>query len=71
VSDIFQLYSTEKIMSLQDFQTFMDKEQRDMMENDERSVSKFMRDFLNDPAREVQEPFFTNNEVSQCKKVSS
>jgi hypothetical protein len=48
----------------------MDKEQQDSMENDERGVSKFMRDFLNDPTREVQEPFFTNNEVSYCKNMS-
>jgi phosphatidylinositol phospholipase C, gamma-1 len=57
-------------MSLQDFQTFMDKEQKDTMGNDERLVSKFMRDFLNDPTREVQEPFFTNNEVSYYKNMS-
>lgn len=69
VADIFQLYSTDKIMSLQDFQTFMDKEQQDTMGNDERLVSKFMRDFLNDPTREVQEPFFTNNEVILLHKI--
>lgn len=55
-------------MSLQDFQTFMDREQKDTMGNDERLVSKFMRDFLQDPTREVQEPYFTKNEVSYCKK---
>jgi len=55
-------------MSLQDFMYFMDKEQKDTMGNDERLVSKFMRDFLQDPTREVQEPNFSSCEVKAFLK---
>ncbi|XP_059470095.1 1-phosphatidylinositol 4,5-bisphosphate phosphodiesterase gamma-1 [Neocloeon triangulifer] len=61
-SDVFKKYSADQVMSLQDFQSFMDKEQKDAMGNDERLVSKFMRDYLQDPTRDVQEPYFTENE---------
>ncbi|CAB3376592.1 Hypothetical predicted protein [Cloeon dipterum] len=61
-AEIFLRYSTDKVMSLQDFQNFMDMEQKDTMGNDERLVSQFMRDYLQDPLRDVQEPYFTENE---------
>jgi hypothetical protein len=36
------------------------------MGNDEREVSRFMRDYLQDSQRNVQEPFFTTIEVWIC-----
>ncbi|KAF7987870.1 hypothetical protein HCN44_003733 [Aphidius gifuensis] len=58
------LYSSDNnIIKLQDFQKFLINEQNDMtIANDTQKVSKFMRDYLQDPQRDVQDPYFTLNE---------
>lgn len=40
----------------------MAKEQQDALGNDERIVSQFIRDYLQDPQRDIQEPYFTLQE---------
>lgn len=64
----FELFSgyceNGKTMSLQEFESFLVVEQEDPIGNDERAISQFMRDYLQDPQRNVQEPYFTVNEVS-------
>ncbi|PNF30464.1 1-phosphatidylinositol 4,5-bisphosphate phosphodiesterase gamma-1 [Cryptotermes secundus] len=58
--DVYTTYSENgKIITLQEFQSFLIQEQGDPMGNDEREVSRFMRDYLQDSQRNVQEPFFT------------
>lgn len=54
-----QYLSEERTVTLQDFQSFLINEQQDPLGNDERAVSKFMRDYLQDPSRDAQEPYFT------------
>lgn len=56
----FDHYSASKrVITLQEFQSFLVHEQQDPLGNDERVVSKFMRDYLQDPGRDAQEPYFT------------
>lgn len=58
--DKYYAYSENgRQVSLQEFQSFLVSEQKDEMANDERKVSVFIRDFLKDPQRDVQEPYFT------------
>ncbi|XP_069674413.1 1-phosphatidylinositol 4,5-bisphosphate phosphodiesterase gamma-1 isoform X2 [Periplaneta americana] len=58
--DNYATYSENgKIITLQEFQSFLIQEQRDALGNDEREVSRFMRDYLQDSQRNVQEPYFT------------
>ena len=65
--DVYTAYSENgKIITLQEFQSFLIQEQQDAMGNDEREVSRFMRDYLQDSQRNVQEPFFTTIEVWTC-----
>lgn len=63
IQDIFDkvsLYSlNKKTVSLQEFQSFLINEQKDDLATDEKKVSTFIRDFLKDPQRDVQEPYFT------------
>ena len=49
-------------MSLQQFQSFLINEQQDEMGNNELETSRFIRDYLQDPQRDVQEPYFTFSE---------
>ncbi|CAL1272763.1 unnamed protein product [Larinioides sclopetarius] len=46
-------------VTLQEFQKFLLEEQKDPDALDEHKVSQFMRDYLQDPMRDAQEPFFT------------
>ncbi|XP_064466965.1 1-phosphatidylinositol 4,5-bisphosphate phosphodiesterase gamma-1-like isoform X2 [Ornithodoros turicata] len=58
-SDYFKAYSADgSKVTLQAFQKFLAQEQKDPLCEDERGVSKFMRDYLQDPLRDAQEPFF-------------
>jgi hypothetical protein len=69
---VYTTYSENgKIITLQEFQSFLIQEQRDPMGNDEREVSRFMRDYLQDSQRNVQEPFFTTIEVQTCHYLSN
>ncbi|KAK0087269.1 hypothetical protein PV325_001367 [Microctonus aethiopoides] len=53
-------YSMGKtIFSLQDFQNFLINEQHDNLGDNRHEVSRFMIDYLQDPQRDVQEPYFT------------
>uniref|UniRef100_T1IHK2 1-phosphatidylinositol 4,5-bisphosphate phosphodiesterase gamma n=1 Tax=Strigamia maritima TaxID=126957 RepID=T1IHK2_STRMM len=59
----FETYSkTKSMVTVQEFQKFLIHEQKDLVGNDERMVSKFMREYLQDPIRDAQEPYFTMNE---------
>lgn len=49
-------------VSLQEFQCFLIDHQNDTLGNDEHKASAFIRDYLQDPQRDVQEPYFTKNE---------
>lgn len=49
-------------VSLKEFQRFLLNEQNDEKANDDQSISNFIRDFVQDTQREVQEPYFTINE---------
>lgn len=53
-------------ITLQEFQSFLVDQQQDPMGNDDREVSHFMRDYLQDSQRNVQEPSFTTIEVGTC-----
>jgi phosphatidylinositol phospholipase C gamma-1 len=62
--DVYTHYSeNHKFITVQEFQSFLIQEQQDPMGNDEREVSHFMRDYLQDAQRNVQEPYFTTIEV--------
>jgi len=62
--DVYASYSESgNMITLQEFQSFLIQEQQDAIANDEREVSRFMRDYLQDSQRNVQEPFFTTTEV--------
>lgn len=52
----------KKIVSLQEFHRFLVTEQHTSTGNDYQEVSKFVRDYLQDPQRDVQEPYFTVSE---------
>ncbi|KAJ9579947.1 hypothetical protein L9F63_004420, partial [Diploptera punctata] len=61
--DVYASYSENgNLITLQEFQSFLIQEQQDPLGNDEREVSRFMRDYLQDSQRNVQEPFFTTVE---------
>lgn len=49
---------------LQGFQAFLLNEQKDLTARDEKTVSNFIRDFVQDPQRDIAEPFLTISEVS-------
>lgn len=50
-------------VTLKEFQKFMLIEQADERANDLQYISNFIQDFVQDTQREVQEPFFTINEL--------
>ncbi|XP_066996227.2 1-phosphatidylinositol 4,5-bisphosphate phosphodiesterase gamma-1 [Anabrus simplex] len=61
--DVYEIYSeNHERITLQGFQSFLIQEQQDPMGNDEREVSCFMRDYLQDSQRNVLEPYFTTME---------
>lgn len=63
--DKYALYcSNSRIVTLKEFQKFLIRVQNDPMGNNETEVSSFIRDYLSDPQRDVQEPYFTLAEVS-------
>jgi phosphatidylinositol phospholipase C gamma-1 len=65
--DVYTAYSeNRKFITVQEFQSFLIQEQVDVMGNDERGVSDFMRNYLQDSQRNVQEPYFTTIEVWTC-----
>ncbi|XP_063989882.1 1-phosphatidylinositol 4,5-bisphosphate phosphodiesterase gamma-1 [Diachasmimorpha longicaudata] len=49
-------------VTLAEFQSFLASEQNDPMGSSPSQVSKFMRDYLQDPQRDVQDPYFTCHE---------
>ncbi|XP_023013479.2 small wing phospholipase C gamma 1 [Leptinotarsa decemlineata] len=58
--DKLQQYSANmKTVTLQEVESFLRNEQEDQLGNDDRAVSRFICDFLKDPQREIQEPYFT------------
>jgi phosphatidylinositol phospholipase C gamma-1 len=75
-------YSSDgEIVTLQEFQKFL-KDQNDPMGNDEKAITNFIREFVQDTQREIQEPYLTvsefvdylfskQNEIwnSECDKV--
>ncbi|XP_051158448.1 1-phosphatidylinositol 4,5-bisphosphate phosphodiesterase gamma-1 isoform X2 [Leptopilina boulardi] len=52
----------EKIVSLEEFKNFLAIEQDNPLGKKKQDVSKFIRDYLQDPQRDVQEPYFTISE---------
>ncbi|GIY17349.1 1-phosphatidylinositol 4,5-bisphosphate phosphodiesterase gamma-1 [Caerostris darwini] len=46
-------------VTLQEFQNFLSEQQKDPDSLNEQKVSQFMREYLQDPIRDAQEPFFT------------
>ncbi|CAG5073650.1 5-bisphosphate phosphodiesterase gamma-1 (Mus musculus) [Cotesia congregata] len=55
--------STGNTFSLQDFQNFLTHQQHDqLLGNNSHDVSHFMTDYLQDPQRHVQDPYFTSLE---------
>lgn len=59
---ILQYSSNLKTVSLQEVESFLTSEQNDTLGNDDKAVSQFICDFLRDPHREIQEPYFTISE---------
>ncbi|XP_023302530.2 1-phosphatidylinositol 4,5-bisphosphate phosphodiesterase gamma-1 [Lucilia cuprina] len=51
-----------EIVTLREFEKFLLQEQREAIARDNNAVSNFMREFLQDIEREVQEPYFTISE---------
>ncbi|XP_054722477.1 1-phosphatidylinositol 4,5-bisphosphate phosphodiesterase gamma-1-like, partial [Uloborus diversus] len=59
-SSLFGQYTKDGLrVTLQEFQNFLHEQQKDPNAYDEVKISKFMRDYLQDPSRDAQEPFFT------------
>ncbi|XP_058803649.1 1-phosphatidylinositol 4,5-bisphosphate phosphodiesterase gamma-1 [Phymastichus coffea] len=50
--------NSSMIVTLQEFQNFLLAEQQDSLGNSESDVSTFIRDYLQDPQRDIQEPYF-------------
>lgn len=47
---------------MQEFQNFLIKEQQEDWANNDKDVSVFIRDFLQDTQRDIQEPWFNYSE---------
>ncbi|KAK6627331.1 hypothetical protein RUM44_009808 [Polyplax serrata] len=61
--DVYAAYSKNgKMVTLQEFQQFLEEVQRDPLGDNEQNVSQFMRDFLQDTVRNCEEPYFTTME---------
>ncbi|XP_015591333.1 1-phosphatidylinositol 4,5-bisphosphate phosphodiesterase gamma-1 isoform X2 [Cephus cinctus] len=54
--------SNGKTVTLQEFQSFLVTEQQDPLGNNDCEVSRFIREYLQDPQRDVQDPYFTLSE---------
>lgn len=52
----------ESTVTLQEFQNFLITEQQDSLGNNELEISRFIREYLQDPQRDIQEPYFTFSE---------
>ncbi|KAF4520291.1 hypothetical protein B566_EDAN004350 [Ephemera danica] len=65
VFEPFNPYSeNRRTVTLQEFQCFLVTEQRDPMGNDERLVSQFMRDYIEDPQRDFMDFLYSKqNEI--------
>ncbi|XP_053996256.1 1-phosphatidylinositol 4,5-bisphosphate phosphodiesterase gamma-1 isoform X1 [Hylaeus anthracinus] len=61
-SKLINYSKTGPIVTVHDFQNFLTSEQQDPLGNNEVEVSCFIRDYLQDPQRDVQEPHFTFSE---------
>nr|XP_034180308.1 1-phosphatidylinositol 4,5-bisphosphate phosphodiesterase gamma-1 isoform X2 [Osmia lignaria] len=61
-SRLLNYSKTGQIVTVQDFQNFLLTEEQDPLGNNEVEVSCFIRDYLQDPQRDVQEPHFTFSE---------
>lgn len=60
----FLKYSSDcKTVSLEDFQTFINEQKGDPNLQDSEALTAFMRDFVRDPRRNVDPPYFTAKEV--------
>jgi len=53
---------TEQTVTLQEFQNFLITEQQDDLGNNETEISRFIREYLQDSQRDIQEPYFTFSE---------
>lgn len=60
----FSYTRDHQTVHLQGFQSFLLNEQIDLTARDEKVVSHFIRDFVQDPQRDIAEPFLTISEVS-------
>lgn len=60
----FSYTKDHQTVHLQGFQSFLLNEQIDLTARDEKAVSHFIRDFVQDPQRDIAEPFLTISEVS-------
>lgn len=52
----------EPTVTLQEFQNFLIAEQQDSLGNNELDISRFIREYLQDSQRDIQEPYFTFSE---------
>lgn len=59
----FPYSKDNETVQLQSFQSFLIKDQNDPLGKEDRMVSTFLRDFVQDPLRDVQEPYLTIPEV--------
>ncbi|KAJ6646988.1 1-phosphatidylinositol 4,5-bisphosphate phosphodiesterase gamma-1 [Pseudolycoriella hygida] len=55
----FPYSKDNETVQLQNFQSFLTKDQDDPLGKDDRVVATFLRDFVQDPLRDVQEPYLT------------
>lgn len=60
----FPYSKDNETVQLQNFQQFLINDQNDPLGKDDRVVSNFLRDFVQDPLRDVQEPYLTIPEVT-------
>lgn len=58
----YKYSSDSKNVTLREFKKFLLTEQQDPMGHDDIATSNFVRDFIQDIERDVQEPYFTVNE---------
>lgn len=63
MAEKFPYTKDNQTVLLRDFQAFTVHDQKDLSGNDDKAVSNFIRDFIQDPQRDIQEPFFTISEV--------
>ena len=61
--DFIKYSSDGKTLTLQEFQAFIIEQKCDPHLQDSEALTDFMRDFVRDPRRNVDPPFFTAKEV--------